>query len=143
MKKFLWKIMAVLAIVALPFVVASCNSDEDEGPKTYTWVWTLQNTSLGSSATTAERAAALAAEGEVNQLLAASFKVQGFKVDAENQKFTIETEESVSLYDNKVKSAVYAVLANANLADITKPLPSSSKIVVKRGSTTVIENKLK
>ncbi len=142
--KNLWKIMAALMIIALPFVVASCGSDDEEvGPKTYTWAWTLQNTSLGSSATTVQKTDALAAEGEVNLLLAAAFKAQGFTVDAQNQKFTIETEELPTLFDNKVKSAVYAVLSQPTLSDIVQPLPASSKIVVKRGSTTVIENKLK
>lgn len=143
MKKNLWKIMAALMVIALPFVVASCGSDDEEGPKTYTWTWTLQGTNLSGSATTAQKTAALTAEGKVNELFALAFKAQGFTVDTEGQKFTYQTEASPTLYDNKVKSAVFAVLAQANLADIVDPLPNTSKVVVKRGSIVVIENSLK
>ena len=144
MKKNLWKILAALIVIALPLVVSSCaKDDEEKGPKTYTWNWTLQNTNLGSNATTAEKTAALTAEGEVNVLFGAAFKAQGFKVDVVGQKFTFDTEEAPTLYDNKVKSAVYAVLAESSLAGIVQPLPNTAKVVVKRGSTTVIENKLK
>ena len=146
MKKNLWKIMAALMVIALPFVVASCGSDdEDNGPKTYNWSWTLQNTTLGNNATTAEKSAALEAEGKVNALFATIIKAQDkdFKVDAQTQKFSVETENEPNLYDNKVKAAVFSMLSDASWATMVEPLPASAKIVVKRGSTVVIENKLK
>ncbi len=142
--KNLWKILAALLVVALPMLVASCGDDDEvEGPVTYTYKWELQNASLGNSATTAERMAALNAEESVNSLLANAFKAKGFVVTPAEQKFTIETEEDVDRYDNQVKSALYAVLAEPSLATVVEPLPNTAKVVVKRGSKTVIENKLK
>lgn len=142
--KNLWKMMAALLVAVLPLMLASCGSDDEvEGPVTYTYKWELQNTSLGNSATTNDKLAALQAEDAVNALLSEAFKAQGFTVDGANQKFTIETEEDVNLYDNKAKSALYGVLANASVATIVEPLPNSSKVVVKRGSKVVVENKLK
>lgn len=136
--------MAALLVAVLPLMLASCGSDDEvEGPVTYTYKWELQNTSLGNSATTNDKLAALQAEDAVNALLSEAFKAQGFTVDGANQKFTIETEEDVNLYDNKAKSALYGVLANASVATIVEPLPNSSKVVVKRGSKVVVENKLK
>ena len=143
MKNF-WKILAALMVVALPFVVASCGDDDDEkGPKTYQYTWTLQNTSLGSSATTAEKQAALTAEATVNTLFANAFKAQGFVVDATAQKFSVQSENDASGFDNRVKSAVYGVKAQASFLSAVEPLPSAAKVTVKRGSTVVIDEKLK
>ncbi|MCR4995121.1 MAG: hypothetical protein K6A32_07095 [Bacteroidales bacterium] len=142
--KNLLKILAAVLVIALPMVVASCGSDdEEEGPVTYTYNWTLQNTDLGSSATTNEKMAALQAEATINGVLAKAFANNGFTVDADNQKFTIETEDDVDRYDNAVKSAVYAVLAGSDVPAVAEALPSSAKVVVKRGSKTIIENKLR
>ena len=134
--------MAALVIVALPFVVASCGSDEDEGPKTYNYSWLLQNTQLGSSATTAERQAALVAEEAVNALFAAGFTQRGFKVNASAQTFTVETEEDASVWDSYVKRAVSTVKGTDELAIAVMALPSNAKIVVKRGSKVLVDEKL-
>lgn len=142
--KNIWKIMAALLVVALPFVVTACGGDDEEdGPKTYTYTWTLQNTNLPSSATTAEKAEALVAETTVNGLFATAFRAQGFSVDANKQEFTISTEDAISPYDNKVKSAVYAVKSSEALAAAAEKLPTSAKIQVKRGSTAIITESLR
>ncbi len=143
MKKNLWKIMAALVIVALPFVVASCGSDEEEGPKTYTYSWLLQNTTLSSSATTAQRQAALVAEEAVNALFAAGFTQRGFKVNATAQTFSVETEDEASVWDGYAKRAVSTVKGTDDLAIAVEVLPSNAKIVVKRGSKVLVDEKLR
>ncbi|MBR0432815.1 MAG: hypothetical protein IJK15_03840 [Bacteroidaceae bacterium] len=143
MKNF-WKILAALMVVALPFVVASCgDDDEDNGPKTYEYSWTLQNTTPSSSATTQDKQAALTAETAINSLLAAEFRKQGFTVDATNQKFSVQSENEPASFDNKVKSAVYSVKAQDAYLAAAEKLPSASKLVVKRGSTNIINESLK
>ena len=142
--KNIWKIMAALLVVALPFVATACGDDEKEtGPQTYTYTWSLQNTNLPSSATTAEKAEALVAETTVNGLFATAFKAQGFTVDANKQQFTILTEDAISTFDNKVKSAVYAVKSTEALSVAAQKLPESAKIQFKRGNTTIITESLR
>lgn len=143
--KNIWKIMAALLIVALPFITAACGDDdkEEEGPKTYTYTWLLQNTSLPESAKTDEKAAALLAETTVNGLFATAFTNQGFKVDSKKQEFTILTQDAISQFDNKVKSAVYAVKSSDALAAAAEKLPASAKIQIKRGNTTIITESLR
>lgn len=143
--KNIWKIMAALLIVALPFVAAACGDDdkEDDGPKTYTYSWILQNTNLPASATTAEKSEALIAETTINGLFATAFRAQGFTVDANKQEFTILTQDAISQFDNKVKSAVYAVKSSDALAVAAEKLPASAKIQVKRGGTAIITEGLR
>ncbi|MBQ9284875.1 MAG: hypothetical protein IJ209_01125 [Bacteroidaceae bacterium] len=142
--KNIWKFMAALLVVALPFVATACGDDDKpEGPKTYTYTWLLQNTSLPSSATTAEKADALLAETTVNGLFATAFRAQGFTVDANAQEFTITTEDEISTYDNKVKAAIYNVKGGDALSAAAQKLPTAAKIQVKRGSTTIITESLR
>lgn len=144
MKKNLMKIMAALMIIALPFVVASCGSDdEDEGPKTYNYSWLLQNTQLGGSATTAERQAALLAEEAVNTLFAAEFTKRNFKVNISSQTFSVETTEDADVWDSYAKRAVSTVKGTDALAVAVEALPANAKIVVKRGSKELVNEKLR
>lgn len=143
MKKNLWKILAALMVIALPFVVASCgNDDEDNGPKTYTYSWLLQNTTLPGTPTTAERQAALAAEDAVNTLLAAEFTKRGFTVDKNAQTFKVETEDAPETWDGYAKRAVNTVKGQDALAVAVEALPANAKVVVKRGSTVLVDEKL-
>lgn len=144
MKKNLWKIMAALLVAVLPLVVASCGDDDDEkGPKTYTYNWALQNTTFGNSAKPEEQLAAAQAAMKVDDLFAAEFAAQGFEVDAANDKFTITTDDEISAYDKKVELAVLTVQTNDGYAAAVAPLPSSAKIVIKRGGKSIIDKKLR
>ena len=144
--KNLLKIMAAILVIALPLVITSCKKDEDKGPKTYNYSWLLQNTSLSSSATTAERQAALAAEEAVNKLFAAEFKKRGFSdADALTQKFSVTTEDAVGDWDSKVKQACYTVKGMIELATAAHALPANASIVVKRSGAkdAIFNEKLK
>ncbi len=142
--KNIWKIMAALLVVALPFVATACgDDDDDDGPKTYTYSWNLQNTNLPSSATTAEKAEALVAETTINGLFATAFRAKGFVVDANKQEFSIVTDDDISKYDNNVKSAIYEVKGTDALSVAAQKLPSSAKIQVKRKGKTVITENLR
>ena len=145
--KNLWKVFAALLVVALPFAVAACGSDDEEptGPFTHSYSWTLQNTSLGADATTVQKQAALAAEVAVNGLLAQAFRGQGFTVDASTQQFKVvsETVSDPTGYDKKVKAAVANVLAAEALQVAAEPLPANAMVLVKRNGGVVAEERLK
>ena len=133
MKKNLWKILAALMVIALPLVVTSCKKDEDKGPKTYNYSWTLQNTTLPGTPTVAEEEAAIAAKKSINALFAAEFRKRGFlDADATSQTFSVTTEDDVADWDSKVKQACYTVKGLSELFAVAGALPSNASIVVKR-----------
>ena len=140
--KFSIKALMAMLLFCLPMVISSCGGDDDDdGPRVYKYKWTLDNTTLGSGATTQEREAALAAEKAVNLALSTAFtKNAGAVVNNTAQEFTITGGEQSS-NDNKVKSAVYSAISDLGTA-IT-PLPSDAKVTVKREGTQVISTKLK
>ncbi|MCR5181263.1 MAG: hypothetical protein K6C30_08655 [Bacteroidaceae bacterium] len=146
MKNFL-KLLAAMMVIAMPFALTACSSDDDEDDdkgKTYEYEWTLSNTSLSSGATTDQKMQALEAETQVNQMLALAFTTQGFVVDVTDQEFSVsDTQEAVSIFDNKVKSAIYSVKGSSNYSTIVAVLPDEAKLTVKRGSTKVFDDKLK
>lgn len=111
--------------------------------KKYNYSWLLLNTTLGATASTAERTAALLAEEEVNSLIAAALAKEGFQVNQTGQTFSILTENEPIIIDKKIMVAIYAVFADEALKNAVKPLPSSSRLVIKRGSTIVLEYSLK
>lgn len=141
--KFSVKALMAMLLFCLPMVISSCGGDDDDdnGPRVYSYSWTLDNTTLGSGATTQERSEALAAETAVNTALATAFtKTAGAQVNVNAQTFTITGGEQ-SPNDNKVKSAVYSAISD--LGNIADPLPKDAKVTVKRGNTQVISQKLK
>ncbi|MBO4801819.1 MAG: hypothetical protein J5545_08155 [Bacteroidaceae bacterium] len=139
--KNIWKVLAAVMIVALPLTISSCSSkDDDNGPWNYEYNWMLANTSLGNDATTAEKQAALNAESALNDALAKAFQAQGFTVNAAKQTFSkMQTTDAVSIWDNKAKTAAYSVKGAADYLDMVEPLPGSSRLIVRRGGDTIIE----
>ena len=142
--KNLLKVMAALLVVALPFVVASCGGDDEEkGPKTYNYSWSLLNTTLPGTPTVAQEEAAVEAKKTINALFAAEFTKRGFKVDASAQTFSIVTEEEVANWDGLAKRAVSTIKGTDALAVAVEALPDNAKIVVKRGNSVIVDEKLK
>ncbi len=141
--KFSIKALMAMLLFCLPMVISSCggDDDDDDGPRVFSYSWTLDNTQLGSGATTQERQEALAAENAANTALAAAFtKNAGAVVNVNAQTFTITGGEQAS-NDNKVKSAVYSAISD--LGQAVTPLPNNAKVTVKRGGTQVITANLK
>lgn len=141
--KFSIKALMAMLLFCLPMVISSCGSDDDDddGPRVFSYSWTLENTTLGSGATTQEKKEALDAETAVNTALGTAFtKNAGALVNVNAQTFTITGGEQAS-NDNKVKSAVYSAISD--LGTTVAPLPSNAKVIVKRGSTQVITANLK
>ncbi|MBR5656087.1 MAG: hypothetical protein IKW98_05325 [Prevotella sp.] len=141
--KFSLKALMAMLLFCLPMVISSCGGDDDDdnGPRVYSYSWTLDNTTLSSGATTQERQEALAAENAVNTALGAAFTKQaGAVVNVNAQTFTITGGEQSS-NDNKVKAAVYSAISD--LGAVVAPLPKEAKVTVKRSGTQIISQKLK
>jgi hypothetical protein len=143
--KNIWKVLAAMMVVALPFVVSSCGSDdEDNGPWDYNYSWTMTETNLPGNPTAAEKQAALAAEATLSQNLAAAFQKQGFSVDVNKQTFTkAQTTDAVSIWDSKAKSAVYAVKGVENYLESVEALPASARLIVRRGGDEIYNERIK
>ena len=144
--KNLWKIMAAMLVIALPFVVAACGDDDEEPqPVTYTYRWTLENVDLPSGSTQQQRQAALDAQGAINALIVQEFTTRKFTVDAINQKLTVTTMDNVADWDDKVKRAVSTLKGMDALAEAAEALPSDAKIVVKRDNAknAIVDEKLR
>ncbi len=141
--KNILKLLAAMMVIALPFALTACSSDDDDDDNNE-YSWTLSNTSLSSGATADDKRRALEAEQQVNQMLAMAFTSQKFVVDVTKQTFSVSnTTEDVTTYDNKVKSAVYSVKGNSEFSSIVSVLPDDARLIVKRGSTKVFDEKLK
>lgn len=140
--KFSIKVLMAMLLLCLPFAITSCGSDDDDdndSPKTYTYSWTLSN--VTSTGTVAEQQAAVNAQAAVNTLLVKGLQtVANSVVDSNKQTLTI-TGGSESVNDNLVKAAYYAVASQ--LATAAEALPANARITIKRGSTKIIDEKLK
>lgn len=142
--KNLWKIMAAMLVIALPFVVASCgDDDEEQGPITYTYSWTLEGVEPASNATLQERQNNLNAQAAITALIVQEFTKREFTVDATAQKLTISTEENITDWDNKVKRAVSTIKGTDELAAAAEALPEKAKIVIKRDKLTIVDETLR
>lgn len=151
--KNLWKMLAGLMVICLPFALAACGGDDDEptGPFTYSYSWSLLNTNV--SGTTAERQAAFAAERVINGMLADAlelqftdaFELQDCMADADAQTFDVVslTESDPTKFDKKVKAAVAIVLATSELQYAAEALPENAAVQMKRGKTVVDEQPLR
>lgn len=141
-KTFL-KIVAAIAIVCLPVLAASCGSD-DKGPVTYEYNWDITGFTIPNDNDSIATSWMLARQ-QVSKLLAQAIAAKGFVVNVNEKEFSIalDPEMSITPYDDKAQMAVLEVKnTTAFLAEADK-LPSSARIVVKRGKTEIINRSLK
>ena len=139
--KFSIKVLMAMLLFCLPFAITSCGSDDDDddSPKQFKYEWALTN--ANSSGTVAEQQAALNAQAGINTILVKALQtVANGLVDSSKQTLTI-TGGDEKVNDNLVKAAYYTVASQ--IATAAEPLPANARITVKRGSTKVIDEKLK
>jgi len=139
--KFSIKVLMAMLLFCLPFAITSCGSDDDgnDSPKQYKYEWTLSNAT--STGTVAEQQASVNAQAAINTILVKAFQsLSSSVVDSSKQTLTI-TGGDEKINDNLVKSAYYAIASQISTA--AAPLPANARITVKRGSTKVIDEKLK
>ena len=142
--KTLMKVVAAIAIVCLPFIASSCSKDDDNGPVTYDYNWDITGFTIPND-NDSLATAWMAARSEVNKLVAKAIAAQGFDVNANAKTFKIEVDKDakVSVYDEKVESAILSVKATSAFQAQAEKLPESAKIVVNRGKTNVVNRSLR
>ncbi len=88
--KNIWKVMAAMMVIALPFIVSSCSSDdEDNGPWTLTYFWRLEGVDLNSIpvAQLSEVASALT---NIDDQIAKAYQAANFKTNLTEKQFSVE-----------------------------------------------------
>lgn len=140
MKNF-WKILAALMVVALPFVVASCGDDDDEDKvPTYTYTWDLNGIDINKISED-QQVPVINARNAVNDQIAKAYTAKGFTVSKDDKKFTIQSETAVKTIDERVEETFLELKRTDAFQAQASILPSTATLIVKRGSTTVINNR--
>ena len=136
-KTFSIKALMAMLLLCLPFAITACGDDDDEpdGPKTYTYEWTMSN-AMPSNGTAAENQAASNAQIAVNSVLVKAFQTLG-TVDSDKQTLAITGGDDNS-NDNKVRAAYYGAADDVSAAAVG--LPDNARITIKRGGTKIVDN---
>ena len=140
--KNLLKVVAAIAIVCLPFIAASCSKDDETGPVTHEYSWEITGVNLNDRT---QSAIWLSAMDKVDELWIKAVKAAGFSYDATKTTiFSIEIDRSADIedYDRKVKRAYFNLSETPTFRTEAEKLPESAKLIVKRGKTTILEEKL-
>ncbi len=126
--KNLLKFLAAMMIIALPFAVASCGSDDEPEPTgPYTFTWAYEDYIDPSAADLIVYQQAIQA---IDQAFASQLNQLGYKATASSKSFTRERGKS----DEDMKSEIGAAitLTKVNASESCKKFKSGAKIVVKR-----------
>lgn len=138
--KNIWKIMAAMLIVALPFVAAACGSDDKEDVvPTYTYKWDLNGIDLNKIAEE-DQVATINARNTVNDLVAKTYASNGFTVDAEKKSFSIQTETAVKNVDEQVQVVFLTLKSVEAFKNAASVLPPRASITIQRSNTKVVNN---
>ncbi len=137
--KNIWKIMAALLVVALPFVATACGDDEEDVIPTYTYTWELKGIDLNKIPQD-DQIAVINARNEVNKLIAKAYTNAKFTVSSSDSKFSIQTDRSVKDLDETVQITFLTLKQTEEFKTQAAVLPSNSTLLIKRGSTTVVNN---
>lgn len=126
--KNLLKFLAAMMIIALPFAVASCGSDDEPeptGPYTFTWAYEDYIDPSAPDLTVYQQAIQA-----IDQAFTSQLNQLGYKATASSKSFTRERGKS----DEDMKSEIGAAitLTKVNAGESCKKLKSGAKIVVKR-----------
>lgn len=135
--KNIWKMLAAMMFIVLPFALAACSSkdeEEEKGPKTYNFTWefrdyidqSAQDLSIYSNATEA-----------ISQAFASELNKLGYKALASSKSFTITTE---TLSDDAMRKQISSAitLTTVSAAQSCQVLKQGAKLLVKRGDQTFV-----
>ena len=130
--KNLWKILAAMMVIALPFAVASCGSDdeEEEGPKTYEFTWDYD---LGTSAVS-EIQKLTPSLVNIDQAFATALNENGYKALSSSREFSKTTEKDISFLKEEIDLAIRT--AKLKTSNSCQELKKGSKIIVKQKNST-------
>lgn len=117
-----------MMVIALPFAVASCGSDDEEevGPKTYEFTWDYD---LGTSAVS-EIQQLSSALVTIDQAFVTALNDQGYKATASDRKFSKTTEKDLNFMKDEIDLAIRT--AKLKASDSCEKLKKGSKLIVNR-----------
>ena len=151
--KNIWKILAAMIIVALPFAVASCGGDDEEEIPTLTYVWELKNVPI-EKVPDEQQLTVINARNQINKMIAAAYRTATVETpESKNAHFTVkEDEKQFSLQTEKraedIDDEVYAIFLDLKKNEAFKVQTSilndnkiEATLVINRGKTKVVDNK--
>lgn len=132
--KNLLKFLAAMMIIALPFAVASCGSDDEPeptGPYTFTWAYEDYIDSSAEDLTVYQQATQA-----IDQAFASQLNQLGYKATASSKSFTRER----GLSDESMKAQIGAAieLTKVSAEGSCKKLKAKAKLVVKRDNKVFV-----
>ena len=151
--KNIWKILAAMMIVALPFTFASCGGDDEEETPTLTYVWELKNVSI-DKVPESQQATVINARTQINKMIADAYrsatvetpesKNAHFTVKEDEKQFFLQTEKRAEDIDDEVY-AIFLDLKKKESFRVQTSILNDNKIdatlVINRGKTIVVDNK--
>lgn len=141
--KNILKVLAAVLVVALPFVVASCSSDDDNKnePKVRTYYWEVGVDWNKISAN--ERGSVTTAWGNLNQLIVNGLKKANYNVDADKYAFTITCKDDELVQNNRsIKGKFMEIMGTDDFIDLAELLPERSYLLVTLEGKDPIVNEL-
>lgn len=151
--KNIWKILAAMMIVALPFAVASCGGDDEDEIPTLTYVWELKNVSI-DKVPEDKQATVINARTQINKMIASAYrsatvetpesKNAHFTVNEDSKEFSLQTEKRAEDLDDEVYSIFLELKKKESFkvqASILNDNDIDAKLAITRGKVVVVDNK--
>lgn len=151
--KNIWKILAAMIIVALPFAVASCGGDDEEEIPTLTYVWELKNVSV-DRVPESQQLTVINARTQINKMIADAYRSATVetpesknahftvKEDEKQKQFFLQTEKRAEDIDDEVL-AIFLDLKKKDAFKVQASILNDHKIdatlVINRGKTIVVD----
>ena len=137
--KNIWKVLAAMMVVALPFIVGSCSSDDDDS---YNYTWELQGIDYNNIKDDEGKIAAIRATSEVQKsisnMINSVLKMKS-TVEIENYRgtLTFEPTQEIDLqeYNAEIMIAFFNLRKSDAFKAIVKDLPERARITLKQNRT--------
>ena len=142
--KNILKVLAAVLVVALPFVVASCSSDDDNKnePKVRTYYWEVGGINLNEIPED-QQVEVINARNEVSKSVAKAYSNAGFNVNETQKSFTITCkDDELTSYNEKVEITFLTLKQTEDFKDKANILPQTAYLLVTLERKDYIVNKL-
>lgn len=138
--KNIWKVMAAMLVVALPFIVSSCSSDDDDS---WSYSWELSGIDYNNIKDDEAKIAAIRATSEVHKSIAQminSVLQMKSTTNTENYKGTLTFEPTKEIeieeYNAQINNYFYNTLRKSEaFKEIIQNLPESARITLTQNRT--------
>ena len=143
--KNIWKVLAAMMVIALPFVVSSCSSDDDDnGPWTLTYNWKWENVDFTNITPDSLYLVASTARVNINNQIANAYKNAGFQVNSNEYQFSIviTTNDDLTIAQNDLTAqTTFTNLAiTPAFQEQVKKIPGDPKMYIWRDGKEIIQH---